>query len=869
MLRSVTTFRQSMPLVAGAIFGLAISWWTSVNAAAFLPALSLTSLTNGQTISGVVSLSASADAAGLSSVQFVVSGQNIGNAITSGSCATSWDTRQMANGSHTVTAVGADSIGATVWAAPITVTVQNAAPADTTAPSVSVAAPVNGALISGTFALVANASDNVGVTGVWFTVDSTNVGSEDAAVPYQTAWNTATISNGAHVVRALARDAAGNVTTSAAVTVTVSNASVDTTAPTVAVTGPASGATVGGNVTVTANAADNIGVTSVQFTLDGIDLGSAVTSAPFSAPWNTTGAANGTHQLRAVARDAAGNTSISSAVSVTVNNTSADATGPLVNITSPSPMASVTGSVTLAASASDNVAVTSVQFTVDGVNVGSADTSSPYSTSWSSTSVANGSHVVRAVARDAAGNTTTSAGVTISVSNSSTDTTRPTISLSSPASGATVSGTVSISASASDNVAVVRVQFNVDGVDYGAADLSSPWAVSWNTTAVTNGSHTLRATAYDAAGNSRTTTSRTVTVSNIAADTIAPTVGVTSPANGAIVGGTVTLAASASDNIGVSSVRFTLDGVTIGQDSSAPYTMAWSTTTVVDGPKQVLAIARDAAGNESSAAVLLAVDNTVGSGVPGDMNGDGRPDLVFVHSTGQLYSWFMNGGTLIGEGLLSPTHVPNGWAVATINDFTGDGQSDVLLQETQTGQLELWVMDGLVKTAEIALSTDSTPWRVIGSADFNADRKADLIWQQPATGQIYVWLMNGVQFMSQGTVNPNQLGLAWKLVGTADFNGDRGEDLLWQSAQTGELVVWMMNGLTLLESRRLTPESSGKNWVVRSVADFDLDGRMDLIFQNTSSAQLYMWNMVGTTIVSDGFLTPSKVGASWTVVGGR
>ena len=105
-------------------------------------------------------------------------------------------------------------------------------------------------------------------------------------------------------------DAAGNITTSAAVTVTVSNAGrqpSDTTAPSVAVSAPADGSTVSGEITITADSLDNIAVASVQFMLDGANLGADDTTAPYSVSWDTTSAGNGTHALTARARDAAGN----------------------------------------------------------------------------------------------------------------------------------------------------------------------------------------------------------------------------------------------------------------------------------------------------------------------------------------------------------------------------------------------------------------------------------------------------------------------------------------------------------------------------------------------------------------------------------
>ncbi len=94
----------------------------------------------------------------------------------------------------------------------------------------------------------------------------------------------------------------------------------DTTPPTVSLTAPATGSTVSGSVTVSANASDNVAVASVQFLLDGNALGAADTSSPYSLSWDTTTAADGSHSLAALATDTSGNTTTSAPVSVTVSN---------------------------------------------------------------------------------------------------------------------------------------------------------------------------------------------------------------------------------------------------------------------------------------------------------------------------------------------------------------------------------------------------------------------------------------------------------------------------------------------------------------------------------------------------------------------
>ena len=133
-------------------------------------------------------------------------------------------------------------------------------------------------------------------------------------------------------------------------------------------------------------------------------------------------------------------------------------------------------------------------------------------------------------ATDAAGNNSPqSAVVSATTLTPPPDTTPPTVSLTAPANGATVSGTINVTATASDNVGVVGVQFLLDGNNLGAEDTTSPYSVSWNTSTATNGAHVLTARARDAANNSTTSAARNVTVA--APDTSAPTVVITSPTN--------------------------------------------------------------------------------------------------------------------------------------------------------------------------------------------------------------------------------------------------------------------------------------------------------------------------------------------------
>ena len=183
--------------------------------------------------------------------------------------------------------------------------------------------PANLATVSGTTRVSASASDNGPLAGVQFKLDGVNLGAEDRSAPFTITWNTASVANGAHDLTAQARDTAGNVAISTPIRVTVSNVAPppDTTPPAVSMTSPVPGSTVSGVITLSASGSDDVGVAGVQFTLDGVNFGAEDTSAPYAVSWDTTSAANGTHTLTAQARDAAGNSAVSSPSIVTVSNT--------------------------------------------------------------------------------------------------------------------------------------------------------------------------------------------------------------------------------------------------------------------------------------------------------------------------------------------------------------------------------------------------------------------------------------------------------------------------------------------------------------------------------------------------------------------
>jgi hypothetical protein len=182
-----------------------------------------------------------------------------------------------------------------------------------------------------------------------------------------------------------------------------SGPAIDGTAPSASITSPSSGSTVAGTVAISATASDNVGVSRVEFRLNGSLIGSD-SSAPYSLSWNSYSVANGSYNLGVVAVDAAGNRSPESLVSVNVSNV-ADTSAPIVQINSPADGATVSGKeVRIDCAASDNVSVSQLRILINGSVVASVSSVSSISHRWAlGRRVADGSHTIRCEAIDPAG----------------------------------------------------------------------------------------------------------------------------------------------------------------------------------------------------------------------------------------------------------------------------------------------------------------------------------------------------------------------------------------------------------------------------------------------------------------------------------
>jgi hypothetical protein len=499
-------------------------------------------------------------------------------------------------GTYSFTARATDNDGAVVTSAVSTVTVN--APVNG-APFASITTPTHGAVFTAPANLIveATATDGDGPISKVEFYNGTTLISTDTSSPYSASLTSLPV--GTYSLTAKAFDNSGASTTSAEVSITVTNA-----LPAVALTAPTAGSsfTAPATINLAATASDANGtITKVEF-FNGSTLIRSDPGAPYTA--SVTGLAAGTYSFTARATDNDGALVTSSPSTVTVNP--APNVSPAVSIITPTHGAIFTAPANLIveATATDgDGSISKVEF-YNGTTLIGTDTSSPYSTSLSNLPVGTYSFTARAF--DNSGASTTSSEVSITVTNA-----LPVVALTAPTAGSSfiAPATINLAATASDaNGTITKVEF-FNGSTLIRSDPGAPYTAS--VTGLTAGTYSFTARATDNDGAVVTSTASTLTVNP--APNVSPAVSITSPANGAVLTApaNVSITATASDSDGtISKVEFYSNGTLVHTDSQAPY--EFTMNQVETGAYEIMAKAHDNQNStRDSAAVIVTVANKV------------------------------------------------------------------------------------------------------------------------------------------------------------------------------------------------------------------------------------------------------------------
>jgi hypothetical protein len=171
-----------------------------------------------------------------------------------------------------------------------------------------------------------------------------------------------------------------------------------------------------------------------------------------------------------------------------------------------------------------------------------------------------------------------------------------------------------------------------------------------------------------------------------------------------------------------------------------------------------------------------------------------RSDILWRRNDGTIYIWQMNGGAIASQAVIGNPGVE--WTVAEVGDMNGDGKDDIVFRRNSDGAMYIWFMNGLSISSAVPFTpVSATTWPVVRMGDFNGDGKSDFVWRD-ITGDTWIWFMNGATITgAQQVGNP---GVAWNIHAIGDFNGDGKSDLVWRHTD-GSIYLWLMNGATVTQ----------------------------------------------------------------------
>ena len=327
-----------------------------------------------------------------------------------------WDTSvEQEDAEHTISVVLIDLAGNEAPLNPISVVVDNIAPADINPPTVIIMSPVAGQELSGTIDIEVIANDNTGINYIEYYIDGQSY-SVDSIPPYIQEWDTETAEDDLeHIIAAVGYDNEGNSTLATPIAVYVDNQ--DDIAPSGQIQNPIPGQTVNGTISIEIIATDNIGVDNVELSINGISR-DTLSDFPYVYNWDTSQEIDDqSHVISAVVSDTSGNIGFIPPVSVIVDNQINDSTPPTGLISNPISGQTVSGTVEIIVLAQDDYGIENITFFIDGINI-SNDNTAPYSYAWDTTVLENGSeHTISASITDVVGHQTILQPVLVTVSN--------------------------------------------------------------------------------------------------------------------------------------------------------------------------------------------------------------------------------------------------------------------------------------------------------------------------------------------------------------------------------------------------------------------------------------------------------------------
>ena len=253
----------------------------------------------------------------------------------------------------------------------------------------------------------------------------------------------------------------------------------------------------------------------------------------------------------------------------------------------------------------------------------------------------------------------------------------------------------------------------------------------------------------------------------------------------------------------------------------------------------------------------------------GDLNGDSKEDLFWQNSTsGAVGVWLMNGTTMSSGASFVPERGPDtNWRLAGLGDVNSDGKPDLFWWNQATGGSEVWIMNGVTRTALVALPTVAdTNWRMASVGDFNGDGWPDILWRHRVSGAIAAVTMTGATPTSQ-VMLPPVTDTTWQIAGNSDLNADGKVDIIWHRTD-GSNHVWLMDNLAVTTGVPLFSVAD-PTWIPGSFADLNGDRKADLILRNQNTGANVDIFLDGVNPPLGGVQLPTVADVQWYLIGPR
>jgi len=269
----------------------------------------------------------------------------------------------------------------------------------------------------------------------------------------------------------------------------------------------------------------------------------------------------------------------------------------------------------------------------------------------------------------------------------------------------------------------------------------------------------------------------------------------------------------------------------------------------------------------SDAAWIDAVNLPLAAANPAfpDFNADGKPDIIWSNTaSGATYIWRMNGPALLSDSFYAT--IDPSWRIQGVADFNGDGHPDIVWRNTANGNCYVWyTVNGVFTGTDAFLFSLPPEWVIQGVADFNKDGKPDFLMRNVNSGNAFAWYFNnnvpvGDQFLF--TIDPS-----WKVEAVGDIDLDGQPDLLFRSTSSGLSFAWYTTytgGVLSLGGSSPMIYSIDPVWEVVQLADWNGDGKPDLLFRNASTGLVFVWYLNGTTLGGSAYVT--QIDPSWEIV---